>query len=122
MQSTSTISNTPRLMAASTMPLQPFDFHTPTRVVFGPGTLPTLGELAREMGATRALLVTDPGLEEAGHPQRAQESLLEAGLQVFVFDDVEQNPTSRHVDAGVRLAKPLGIDLIVSVGGGSSMD
>jgi alcohol dehydrogenase len=103
-------------------PLQPFDFHTPTHVKFGPGTLATLGQLAREMGATRALLVTDPGLEEAGHPQRAQASLADAGLQVFVFDDVEQNPTSRHVDAGVGFAQPLGIDLIVSVGGGSSMD
>jgi alcohol dehydrogenase len=103
-------------------PLQPFDFHTPTHVKFGPGTLATLGQLAREMGATRALLVTDPGLEEAGHPQRAQESLADAGLQVFVFDDVEQNPTSRHVDAGVRFAQPFGVDLIVSVGGGSSMD
>jgi alcohol dehydrogenase len=43
-------------------------------------------------------------------------------LQVFVFDDVEENPTSRHVEAGVRCAQPHGIDLIVSVGGGSSMD
>src|SRR5438067_13030134 len=101
MQSTSTISTTPRLFPASPWPLQPFDFHTPTRVMFGPGTLARLGELARELGATRALLVTDPGLELAGHPQRAKESLLNAGLQVFVFDEVEENPTSKHVDIGV---------------------
>lgn len=104
------------------MPLQPFDFHTPTRVIFGPGTLNRLGELARELGATRALLVTDPGLEAAGHPQRAQQSLKDAGLEVFVFDDVEENPTSKHVDIGVRYAKALNINLIVSVGGGSAMD
>jgi alcohol dehydrogenase len=103
-------------------PLQPFDFHTPTRVKYGPGTMATLGELAREMGSARVLLVTDPGLEAAGHPQRAQESLRQAGLEVFVFDAVEENPTSRHVEAGVRFAGGLGIDLIVSVGGGSSMD
>ena len=103
-------------------PLQPFDFHTPTRVKFGPGTLGSLGELAREMGARRVLLVTDHGLEAAGHPQRAQTSLEEAGLKVLVFDEVEQNPTSRHVEAGARFAKPHGIDLIVSVGGGSAMD
>lgn len=122
MQSTSTISNQLRLMPASTMPLAPFDFHTPTRVVYGPGTLSRLGELARELGDHRALLVTDPGLEAAGHPQRAQQSLRDAGLEVFVFDDVEENPTSRHVERGVQFAKPLGIDLIVSVGGGSAMD
>ncbi|MBM4072782.1 MAG: iron-containing alcohol dehydrogenase [Planctomycetes bacterium] len=103
-------------------PLQPFDFHAPTRIVFGPGTLNRLGELARELGDTRVLLVTDPGLEEAGHPQRAMQSLRDAGLEVFLFDAVEQNPTSAHVEAGVEFARPLNIDLIVSVGGGSAMD
>ncbi len=104
------------------MPLQPFDFHTPTRVMFGPGTLGRLGEAARDLGATRVLLVTDPGLEQAGHPQRAKQSLLDAGLDVFVFDDVEENPTSKHVDVGVNYANSLRINLIVSVGGGSAMD
>src|SRR5437870_6149764 len=103
-------------------PLNSFDFHAPTRVVFGPGSLSKLGEIARELGDTRVLLVTDPGLEEAGHPQRAMLSIREAGLEVFLFDGVEQNPTDQHVQAGVALARPLGIDLIVSVGGGSSMD
>jgi alcohol dehydrogenase len=103
-------------------PLQPFDFHTPTRVKFGPGTLANLGELAREMGAARVLLVTDPGLEAAGHPQRAQASLRDAGLEVFCFDEVEENPSSRHVETGARFARPHGVDLIVSVGGGSAMD
>ncbi|MCI0682007.1 MAG: iron-containing alcohol dehydrogenase [Gemmataceae bacterium] len=111
-----------RFSKASTWPLQPFDFHTPTRVVFGPGSIARLGELARELGDTRVLLVTDPGLEAAGHPQRAEQSLHEAGLQVFVFDQVEENPTSMHVERGVAFAKSLGIDLIVSVGGGSAMD
>src|ERR1022692_91823 len=122
MHPTPTLPATPRLLPATLMPLQPFDFHTPTRVMFGPGTMQRLGELARELGATRALLVTDPGLNAVGHPQRARQSLKDAGLDVFVFDDVEENPTSRHVDIGVRYAKPLGIDLIVSVGGGSAMD
>ena len=122
MHSTMTTPTTPRLFPASPMPLQPFDFHIPTRVIFGPGTLARLGEVARDLGATRALLVTDPGLEAAGHPQRAHQSLQDAGLEVFVFDEVEENPTSRHVSIGVEFARPLGINLIVSVGGGSSMD
>jgi alcohol dehydrogenase len=103
-------------------PLRPFDYHSPTRVVFGAGTLSRLGELARELGESRVLLVTDPGLEEAGHPQRATESLRESGLEVYLFDDVEPNPTTRHVEAGTAFARPHNIDLIVSVGGGSSMD
>jgi alcohol dehydrogenase len=102
--------------------LKAFDFHVPTRVLSGAGTLNRLGEVARELGDTRVLLVTDPGLEDAGHPQRAVTSLREAGLEVYLFDGVEQNPTDRHVLAGVEFARPLGIDLIVSVGGGSAMD
>ncbi len=102
--------------------LSPFDYHSPTRVVYGPGTLARLGELARELGESRVLLVTDPGLKEAGHPQRATQSLREAGLEVFQFDGVEPNPTDHHVEAGLDFARLHNVDLIVSVGGGSSMD
>jgi alcohol dehydrogenase len=99
-----------------------FDYHALTRVVFGPGTLGQLGELARELGGTRVLLVTDPGLEAAGHPQRAVAALRSADLEVFLFDGVEENPTTRHVEAGLEEARRHRIDLLVAVGGGSSMD
>lgn len=99
-----------------------FDFQPQTRVVFGAGTLVRLGELARELGGQRILLVTDPGLEAAGHPQRALASLKEASLEVFIFDGVEENPTTRHVDNALKFARKHQIDLIVAVGGGSSMD
>src|SRR5438552_2050735 len=71
-----------------------FDYHPLTKVVFGTGTLARLGELARELGASRVLLVTDRGLEAAGHPQNALASLQSAGVEVFTFDEVEQNPTT----------------------------
>ncbi len=99
-----------------------FDYHPLTRVVFGAGTAVRLGELAREYGGRRVLLVTDPGLEEAGHPQRALASLREAGLTAFVFDAVEVNPTTRHVEAGLKVARAHAVDFLVAVGGGSSMD
>jgi alcohol dehydrogenase len=66
--------------------------------------------------------VTDPGLEAAGHPQRAERSLREAGLAVAVFDGVEENPTSRHVEAAAAAARRHQADLLVAVGGGSAMD
>src|SRR5581483_3156785 len=68
------------------------------------------------------LLVTDPGLSHAGHPQRAVESLRSAGLAVAVFDEVEENPTGRHIEAGVAAAREHRADLLVAVGGGSAMD
>lgn len=99
-----------------------FDYHPLGRVVFEVGGLRRLGELARELGGRRTLLVTDPGLEAAGHPQRAVASLHAAGLDIFLFDGVEENPTTRHVEAGVEFARANAIDLIVAIGGGSSMD
>jgi alcohol dehydrogenase len=99
-----------------------FDYHPLTRVVFGPGTLMRLGELARELGAHRPMLVTDPGLEAAGHPQRALASLCDADLEPIVFDGVEENPSSRVVEIGVDIARRQHIDFLIAVGGGSSMD
>jgi alcohol dehydrogenase len=102
--------------------LSAFDFQPLSRVVFGPGSLNRLGELVREVGGTRVLLVTDPGLEEAGHPQRALASLRDARLEAFLFDAVEQNPTTRNVEDGLQVARRHRIDFLVAVGGGSSMD
>lgn len=112
------------LVARSGKPpdVPPFDFAPLNRVVFGPGCLSRLGGCARELGGRRALLVTDPGLEAAGHPQRAAEYLRLAGVEVFVFDEVRENPTTVQVEVGAAFARDRQIDLIVAVGGGSAMD
>lgn len=102
--------------------LPAFDFQPLGRVVFAAGAIARLGEVVRELGGRRVLLVTDPGLEHAGHPQRAEASIRAAGLEVFTFDGVKENPTEREVEAGVVFARTHGIDSIVAVGGGSSMD
>ncbi len=104
------------------MALPSFDFHPGTRLIFGPGTLSRLGELASEIGATHALLVTDAGLRAAGHGQRAVNSLEKAGVKVSLFDDVRPNPTTEDIERGVEFTRPLGVDLIIGMGGGSSMD
>ncbi len=100
----------------------PFDYHPLTRVVFAAGALNRLGELAGELGGDKVLLITDPGLWAAGHPQRAADILREAGLTVFVYDGVEENPTTKHVAQGLELAVRHHVDMLVAVGGGSSMD
>jgi alcohol dehydrogenase len=95
---------------------------SPTRVIFGPGTLDQLGDIARAEGAAHVLLVTDPGLVKAGHVQRAADSLTRAGLQVTTFDGTRENPTTDHVLAGVEVARRENVDFIVGLGGGSAMD
>jgi alcohol dehydrogenase len=102
--------------------LPAFDFQPLGRVIFEAGALARLGEVVRELGGRRVLLVTDPGLETAGHPQRAEKSIRAAGLEVFTFDGVKENPTEREVEAGVVFARGHGVNSIVAVGGGSSMD
>src|SRR5262249_29826407 len=88
--------------AAATPVLFPaFDYQPLGRVVYGAGALGRLGELVREYGGTRVLLVTDPGLEAAGHPQKALRFMRGAGLEVFMFDGVEENPETGHIVAGV---------------------
>ncbi|MEQ9409899.1 MAG: iron-containing alcohol dehydrogenase [Fuerstiella sp.] len=99
-----------------------FDFQPRTRVIFGAGTFSRLGTVARETGQERVLLVTDPGLRQAGHCDTAVDCLKAAGLSVAVFDDVAQNPTTDDVDRCVACARHHQIQLIVGLGGGSSMD
>jgi alcohol dehydrogenase len=93
-----------------------------TRVVAGEGCVAELGRLAAEIGGKHALLVTDAGVRKAGHAARAQQALEAAGLRVTPYDRVAENPTSDVVADCVGVARAAGIDLIVGLGGGSSMD
>lgn len=102
--------------------MQKFDFQQRTRFVFGAGSLQRLGELARECGGSKVLVVSDAGVVSAGHFQRAVDSLLNAGLNVASFHDFRENPSTEHVAAGVKVAKEFSPDLLVGLGGGSSMD
>ncbi|HEV8604069.1 MAG TPA: iron-containing alcohol dehydrogenase [Tepidisphaeraceae bacterium] len=92
------------------------------KVLFGSGSLDRLGELCKSLGGRRILLVTDPGIEAAGYPERAIRSMYQAQLVVKVFDHSDENPTTETVQNGLREAKPFNPDLIVGLGGGSSMD
>jgi alcohol dehydrogenase len=97
--------------------------HAPgTRVHFGIGAVERTGEFTRTTGASKVLVVTDPGIEDAGHLERVLGSLAVAGLPAVVFDKVIQNPTTETVDACLAVARAEGIDAIVGLGGGSSMD
>jgi len=100
----------------------PFDFRPRTRVVFGAGEFARLGEVARDLGGTRCLLVADPGIVKAGYAGEAARSLKARRMTVNGFHEFEPNPTSAMVEAGGAFGTPLEIDLIVAVGGGSSLD
>ena len=102
--------------------MTPFELASPTRVVFGPGTLSRLGELARELGFRRTLLVADPGIVAAGFAARATQSLEAAGVVSLTFSGFDHDPTSAMADAGASAARAAGVDSLVGLGGGSSLD
>jgi alcohol dehydrogenase len=99
-----------------------FEFRAATRLVVGRGTVDRLGEIARQLGASRALVTSDPGIVRAGHTARATSTLAAAGIETAVFDGFGENPTTEQVEAGATTARDFHPDLLVGVGGGSSMD
>ncbi len=102
--------------------MTPFDFRPRTRVLFGAGEFARLGEVAREMGGTRCLLIADQSMHETGYIREATRTLKARRMEVFAFHEFTPSPTSTMVEAGAAAAAPDRVDLIVSVGGGSSMD
>ena len=99
-----------------------FEFHAATRLVVGAGTLGRLGTLARELGATRALVTSDPGIVRCGHAAAGIAVLEAQGIATALFDAFCENPSTTAVEAGAALAREFRPHLIVGLGGGSSMD
>lgn len=99
-----------------------FEYQNPTRLIFGVGTLAQLGKVAKEYG-TRALLVTGGGsIKRSGVFDRALKSLNEAGVSVFECAGVEPNPRISSVKRGATTARENNCDLVIALGGGSTMD
>ena len=100
----------------------PFDFQPRTRIVFGIDKIEELGRLALDLDARRVLVVSDAGVNEAGHTQRGLDALQDAGLDTALFQDFRENPTTEDVERGADLARQWAPDLLVGLGGGSSLD
>ena len=90
--------------------------------VFGEGAARLAGQYARNLGASRVLLVSDPGVQAAGWTALVQQSLADEGLEASLFLDVSPNPRDYQVMAGAERYAQDGCDCIVVVGGGSPMD
>ena len=99
-----------------------FDFRPRTRVIFGSGSVGRTGQLARELGFRRSLVVGDPGIAAVGHVDHLVDVLAKANVTTHVTSDFGVNPDSDMVARGRDFARPLGIDSIVAIGGGSSLD
>ncbi len=102
--------------------MRPFTFHNPTKIIFGSGTIPQLGNEASRFG-NKVLLVYGKGsIKRNGVYDQAAESLRAAGLDIVEFPGVKPNPVLSHAREGIVLAKQEKIEVIAAVGGGSVID
>jgi alcohol dehydrogenase len=94
------------------------------RTIFGARSIYRAGEIAASLKATRAFLVTDPGVAANGISGLVVDALEESGIDTTVFDAVTPNPTVSDVESGAAILRELGSGdtVVVGVGGGSAMD
>jgi alcohol dehydrogenase class IV len=97
-------------------------FRVPNIILAGIGALERLGQGAEEIGAQRALIVTDKGVMDAGIGKKVKDLLEKEGIGVEIYDGVISDPDIACAEACIEAAKKDTYDLIVGVGGGSSMD
>jgi alcohol dehydrogenase len=101
---------------------QVFDFFVPSVSRMGVGAVKKIGESAKFLGGTKALIVTDKGLYDLGVANQIVELLEADGIKSVVFNGVEPNPTDINVRAGLKIYKDNNCDMLISLGGGSSHD
>jgi len=94
----------------------------PDKIRFGVGCIDTLGNEAKELAAKRALIITDPGVYQAGLADRVKEQLSGVRLSVDVCAEAEPEPTFTRLNALAEKFRTSKYGLLVGVGGGSSLD
>lgn len=100
-----------------------FTYYMPTRVIFGPGKLAELATTPH-FPWKKALVVVGQGgsTRRSGSLERVRGLLASRGVEVVVYDRIRPNPEAAQVEEAARLANDEGCDVVVGLGGGSSMD
>jgi alcohol dehydrogenase len=101
-----------------------FSFSTVSSIVSEPGASLRLGPLVAERfpAVKRVLVVTDPGFLRTGLADPPRASLERQGMQVTTYSDVLADPPEAVVEAAAAFARQQGVEMVVGLGGGSSMD
>lgn len=102
--------------------LSVFEFRSPSVIRLGRGVLAKLPEDARAAGILRALLVIDHNLAKSGYSERICELCRQAGIQTAVYEGVDKEPTTQHVEQGLAEFRRFGADGLIALGGGSALD
>lgn len=99
-----------------------FNFNNPTNLIFGSGTLNTLGE--QQFPGKKALLLISNGksTKENGYLDRTEEQLKKAGIEYVVYAGIMENPVKEAIMEGAACARENNCDFIVALGGGAVID
>lgn len=97
-------------------------FEMPTKVITGAGSIKDLPVYLKEEGITKPLIVTDPGIREAGLLEKLEEVLQKNDYNYALYDEVFANPDIELIDKGRDFFQSEGCDGLIGFGGGSSID
>ena len=97
-------------------------FRTTKRIVFGLGSIERVGAEVRGLKAKKVLVVTDPGIVQAGLLEPLKYSLQEANITFLLFDGVEPDPRLEVVRQCAEMGRKEGVEALIGYGGGSSLD
>lgn len=97
-------------------------FQTTSRIVRGTGTLLGVADEVARLGKTRVMIVTDPGIVEAGIVGKLEEILKAAAISYNVYDHIEPDPSLQLAVDAAEQASSMGADLLIGIGGGSAID
>jgi len=97
-----------------------FVYRSPTKIIFGENSVDDVAAEVDELGGAKALIVTDEGIEKAGLVERLERAL--GNRCAGIFDQCTQDSGVHIVERGYEFAKGKGVDVLVSMGGGSVID
>jgi alcohol dehydrogenase class IV len=104
------------------MPDAPYLYFCTEWIWIGRGSLQNIATEAKKMDVEKALIITDPGVHEAGVSAKVKGALEKGGIKVEIFSSVKPEPPLELANECAVLAKKEKVDLLVGLGGGSSMD
>jgi alcohol dehydrogenase class IV len=99
-----------------------FTFNTAQSIVFGPGSIARMGDIAANRLGRRVMLITDAGLVKAGLVAPVLDTLRDAGIAAEVYDNVVADPPEAVVHQAVERARAFAAEGVIGLGGGSSLD
>jgi len=99
-----------------------FDFHLPTKIIFGEGAVRRLGGEVKRLTGSNVLIVTSRGMSERQAIKDILSHLNEAGITTNVFSSAPPEPSVEDVESCIKFAHRMHPDLVVGIGGGSAMD